>query len=356
MPDIRFNIHTKEKTIASVLGWETSVAKNSLSMRDRMKLNRSEIKASLLGLVVLSIIFLIGCWLAGNPFDNTQRIASDALVSTNWLGTNQWGILWTVVGLAIIFEFLDSAAGMGYGTAFTPMLLIMGYNPLQIIPVIMIQQACAGLISAYMHKEYGNVEWRFRPPSETVKLLLIIAGIGTLGVTFSITSIYGVLKVGDIWIKLYVVLLLLAMGFTALFSGKKDHVYRPKRMFFFGALAGFNKGIGGGGYGPVVTIGGLLSGVPAKTMMAVTAFSEGLVCIISILVWFFWLNHGVVVDFILLPSMLLGSVFSVVAAPYVTRVLPEVAWRTIVPIYCCIIAGVCFWKLFPKLSAVLFGM
>ena len=354
MLKIKPSIHAREKVVSAVLGWETSVAKDSLSINDRVNLNRSEVKAALLGLGVLSIIFLISCWLAGNPFENTQRIASDALTGSNWLGTSQWGIIWTVVVLAIIFEFLDSAAGMGYGTVFTPLLLLMGYEPLQIIPVIMIQQACAGLIGAYMHKEYGNVEWRFRPPSETVKLLLIIAGIGILAVTFSITSIYGVLKLGEVWIKFYVVILLLGMGLTALFSCKKATIYRPKRMYFFGALAGFNKGIGGGGYGPVVTIGGLLSGVPAKTMMAITAFSEGLVCIVSILVWLFWLNHGVVIDFILLPSMILGSILSVIAAPYATRVLPEVTWRTIAPIYCCIIAGVCFWKLFPKLSALFF--
>ncbi len=354
MPENRPNISSPEKTLSAVLGWENSVAKDRLSIKDRMNLNRSEIKASLLGLGALLTVFLLSCWLAGNPFANTQRIASDALAGSSWLGTNQWGIIWTVVGLAIIFEFLDSAAGMGYGTAFTPMLLLMGYEPLQIIPVIMIQQACAGLIGAYMHKEYGNVEWRFSPFSETVKLMMIIAGVGILAVTFSITSIYGVLKLGDAWIKFYVVVLLLVMGLTALFNCKKAPAYRPKKMYFFGALAGFNKGIGGGGYGPVVTIGGLLSGVPAKTMIAITAFSEGFVCIVSILVWFFWLNHGVVIDFILLPSMMLGSLLSVVAAPYTTRVLPERTWRTIVPIYCCIIAGVCFWKLLPKLSALWF--
>jgi len=353
MPGTRLPPAARDKTVDTLLGWETSVAKDSLSIKNRMSLNRSEIKASLIGLAVLSVIFGVGCWLAGNPFDNTQRIASDALVDSNWTGTNQWGLIWTVVGLAIIFELLDSAAGMGYGTAFTPILILLGYEPLQIIPVIMIQQACAGLIGAYMHKEYGNVEWRFYPLSETGKLLLIISGAGVLAVTFSITTIYGVLKLGEVWVKFYVMLLLFAMGITALLNSKKSSIYRPKRMYFFGALAGFNKGIGGGGYGPVVTIGGILSGVPAKSMMAITAFSEGLVCIVSILVWFFWLNHGVVIDFILLPSMILGSILSVVAAPYTTRVLPEVLWRTIVPIYCCIIAGVCFWKLLPKLSALL---
>jgi len=349
----KHNTHTEHKVVKAVLGWETSVAKDSLTIKERMILDKSEIKASLLGLAGLLVIFFVGCWLAGNPFENTQRIASAAMAH-NWVGSNQWDIIWTVVALTIVFEFLDSVAGMGYGTAFTPLLLLMGYEPLQIIPVIMIQQACAGLIGAYMHEEYGNVVWRFCPPSETVKLLMIIAGGGILAVTFSITTIYGMLKVGQIWINLYVAVLLLVMGFVAFFNSKKVNTYRPKRMYFFGALAGFNKGIGGGGYGPVVTIGGLLSGVPAKTMMAITAFSEGLVCVVSIIVWLFWLNHGVVIDFILLPSMMLGSILSVVAAPYATRVFPNSIWRRVVPIYCCIIAGFCFWKIIPTLSALMF--
>lgn len=344
----------KKKAASKVLGWETSLVQDRLTIKQRMFLNRNEIKASLMGLFTLSIIFVVSCWLAGNPLTNTKRISSLALEQHHWLGSDQWGIIWSVVLLAILFEFLDSAAGMGYGTAFTPLLLLMGYEPLQIIPVIMIQQACAGLISAYIHKEYGNVEWRLSPPSETIRLLMIIAGIGMVAVTFSITSIYGILKLGQVWIKLYVVVLLLAMGITALFNAKRSLSYHPNRMYFFGALAGFNKGIGGGGYGPVVTIGGMLSGIPAKSMMAVTAFSEGLVCVMSIFVWLFWLNQGVVIDFILLPSMMLGSILAVVAAPYATRVFPEKVWRTLVPVYCCLIAGVCFWKLLPKLTSVLF--
>lgn len=336
-----------------ILGWEKSIHQDSLTIKQRMLLNSNEIKASILGLAVLLLIFIISCWLASNPFENTQRIGAAALEQYQSLNSEQWRIIWPVAILAILFEFLDSAAGMGYGTAFTPLLLLMGFDPMQIIPVIMIQQACAGLVSAYIHKEYGNVEWHFSPPSETVRLLFAIAVMGILAVVASITSFYGILKLDQIWIKLYVVILLLGMGLFALFNPKKSSTYHPNRMYFFGALAGFNKGIGGGGYGPVVTIGGLLSGIPAKSMMAVTAFSEGLVCIVSICVWFYWLSQGMVIDFLLLPSMLLGSIVAVIAAPYATRVLPEKIWQSLVPAYCCVIGAICFWKLYPNLINLL---
>ena len=124
-------------------------------------------------------------------------------------------------------------------------------------------------------------------------------------------------------------------------------------MVLFGALAGFNKGVGGGGYGPVITIGGLLAGVPVKSMMAVTAISEGTVCVFSIIVWSVLLTNGVIIDYILLPSMLLGSMIAAIAAPYATRVFPEKAWKWIVPAYCCILAGYCFWKVLPDVIAKL---
>jgi len=82
MSDTKSNLTANEKP-AIVFGWETSVAKDRLSIKDRMNLNNSEIRASLLGLGVLLVVFIISCWLAGNPFENTQRIASNALSENN---------------------------------------------------------------------------------------------------------------------------------------------------------------------------------------------------------------------------------------------------------------------------------
>jgi uncharacterized membrane protein YfcA len=331
-----------------IMGWEVASEKDKLTFRERMAISRRDINASIIGLIVLVGVFAVGWWLAGNPFVNTVRIQSPAVTTEGW-GQHSWGIIWSVVLLAIIFEFLDSAAGMGYGTAFTPLLLIMGYDPMQIVPVIMIQQACAGLISSYIHREFGNIEWKFKPMSESVRLWLIIAIAGSVAVIFSISSVYAILKLAKVWIKLYVCMLLLAMGVISIIHARRSGSYHPRRMLFFGALAGFNKGIGGGGYGPVVTIGGILSGIPAKSMMAVTALSEGTVCVVSILVWFLLMNTGVKIDFILLPSMMLGSTLAVLAAPYAVRVFPEKRWRFIVPVYCCILAGISLWKLAPSL-------
>lgn len=341
--------------LRKVLGWEVAeqMERDRPSWLLRIRPGRREVNAAIIGLLSFLALFLVSCWLAGNPFAATQRVGSEIVQAHGWVGTDSWAIFWWVVVIAVVLEFLDAAAGMGYGTAITPLLLLLGFDPVQIVPVVMIQQAVAGLLGAYLHREFGNVEWRLKPMSETIRLWLFISGVGSIAVAFSVTAVYGVFKVARVWISLYVALLLVGMGVMSLVAWQRRAAYRPRRMIFFGALAAFNKGIGGGGYGPVVTVGGLMSGVPAKSMLAVTALSEGTVCVVSVVVWLVMLSQGVVIDFLLLPSMLLGSMIAAVAAPYATRVCPERTWRLVIPVYCLVLSCYSFWKVMPAVLAKL---
>jgi len=339
------------------MGWEVAqdLERSKTTIRARIMPEWRHVKAALGALAAFGIVYLIGVWLAGNPFDATQRIPSEAILEKGWAGTDNWGICWKVVFLAMIFEFMDASAGMGFGTALTPLLLLMGFDPKQIVPVVMVQQGVAGIVGAFLHREFENVEWRLKPVSETVRLWMIIAIAGTVAIVISITAVYGVFSVAKVWIKLYVAILLLGMGAVSLMQARKIRPYRPMRMVSFAALAGFNKGVGGGGYGPVVTIGGLMSGVPVKSMLAVTAISEGTVSAVAIVVWLAMLTSGVTVDYVLLPSMMLATMFSAVAAPYMTRVLPEKIWKFVVPFYCVVVAGLCIWKIVPDVIDKLAG-
>jgi len=335
------------------MGWEVArdLEREKSSILARIIPERRQVQAAAGAVVVFFLVFLLGSWLAGE----TTRLDGRAMVARGWEGSTEWGILWTVVVLAMVFEFMDAAAGMGFGTALTPLLLLLGFEPLQIVPAVMIQQAAAGLVGGFLHREFQNVEWRLRPLSETVRLWLIVAGAGGFAATISISAVYGVLQVARFWIKLYVALLLLGMGVASLVQAHRERDYHPRRMLGFGLLAGFNKGVGGGGFGPVVTVGGLISGVPVKSMLAVTALAEGTVSMLGAVVWTLWTAKGVQVDFVLVPSLMLATMVSAIAAPYLTRVFPERFWRGVVPAYCLVVAGICVWKILPDLRAVIGG-
>ena len=48
------------------------------------------------------------------------------------------GLFLVLFFLAFCCEFVDSSLGMGYGTILTPTLLIMGFEPLMVIPAVLL--------------------------------------------------------------------------------------------------------------------------------------------------------------------------------------------------------------------------
>jgi uncharacterized membrane protein YfcA len=343
-----------------VTGFEISeqLEATKTSIWERAIPGRRQIIGFFIGLIPLVAVFFIGCWLAGNPLGATWRTPDSAYnVSHGLVGTNQWSIIWIVVVVGLFFEFMDASAGMGFGTVMSPVLMSMGFTPLQVVPAIMIQQATCGMVGTFLHREFENVEWKFSPMSETIKLWLLISILGVLAIVISITSVYAIFKVAKVWIKLYVTLLLLGMGVVAVYqaatAGGKKRPYRFKRMAGFAFLAGFNKGIGGGGYGPVITIGGILSGIPIKSQLAVTAICEGTVSTVAAIVWFSMLAGGNKIDFLLLPTMMITAIGGGILAPYATRVFPQKFWTYTVPAYCLIIVAYLFYKLAPSLMKAL---
>ena len=242
-----------------------------------------------------------------------------------------------IVLLAFLFESLDSIAGMGFGTALSPLLLLLGYTPLQIVPTILISEAITGLIDTLFDHEFQNVHYSFRPLNDAAKIGLIMALFGCLAIFASIILAYFTIKFPDTIIKTYVAMLVFLMGISGIIRikiGKKDKVKpHPKLLIGFSALAGFNKGIGGGGYGPVITMGQIFSGVYEKSATAIVSFAESIVSFVGILTFFLISFIGVKVDLVLLPSLFTGGFFAALFSPYLVRVLPNKIWKYFIPSY-----------------------
>jgi uncharacterized membrane protein YfcA len=250
-----------------------------------------------------------------------------------------------VVLLAFLFETLDSAAGMGFGTALSPLLLALGYEPLAVVPVLLLSEAATGLVTAVIHHELSNVRFSFRRPlNEASRLSLIIAGTGVISIITSVTLTYLALDVPKSAIKAFVagLVVLMAAGTIARHFSKRPTAYRPKRMIAFAAWAAFNKGVGGGGYGPVLTLGQLYSGVYEKSAAAITSLAEGATSVAGIATFFALNAAGVELDFRLLPSVLAGSVLAAILAPYLVRVMPNRALGYFIPAYALVLGLIAF--------------
>lgn len=241
----------------------------------------------------------------------------------------------TVIALAFTFELMDSSAGMGFGTALAPVLFILGYSPLEVTPVLLISESITGAVSGAVHHELKNASFSFRPLNDETKLMLIMGGVGAIASVVSIVLTYFALSLPESYIETYVSLLVLAMGLIGLIRARivTTIEYKPRRLVSFAALAGINKGIGGGGYGPVVTLGQILSGVYEKSATAIASLAESIVSIVGVITFFALSTQGVGVDLILLPSIFAGGFLASIGAPYLVRVIPNRVWRYVIPLY-----------------------
>jgi len=90
------------------------------------------------------------------------------------------------------------------------------------------------------------------------------------------------------WIlTLYIGLLVASMGALVLYTINRPMKFSWKKLMGVSLLASFNKGISGGGYGPLVMGGQMLSGVHVKNAVGITAFAEAITCFVGFLVYFF---------------------------------------------------------------------
>ncbi|MFX1494189.1 MAG: TSUP family transporter [Promethearchaeota archaeon] len=242
-----------------------------------------------------------------------------------------------IILLAFLFESMDSMAGMGFGTALSPLLFLLGYTPLQIVPTILISEAITGFIDTFFDHEFKNIHYSFRPLNDATKIGLIMAFFGCLAIFMSILLGYFALKLNDIIIKTYVAILVIFMGISGIIRVKLSKKGRsktyPKLLFGFSVIAGFNKGIGGGGYGPVITMGQIFSGVYEKSATAIVSFAESIVSFVGILTFFLISFAGIEIDLILLPSLFTGGFFAALSAPYLVRVVPNKIWKFVIPLY-----------------------
>jgi len=240
-----------------------------------------------------------------------------------------------VIVLAFLFETMDSSAGMGFGTGLTPLLFLMGYDPLQVVPILLISEGITGITSGLFHHEFENVKFKITKPfNKETKIMLMIAFFGCFSIVLSVIIAYLAIGFDTKIIKAYVGILVMIMGIIAIFKFKtKSSKYRPKLLGFFSVLAGFNKGIGAGGYGPVVMLGQIFSGIYEKTATAIVSLAEGFVSIVGVLSFLFITSYGVTIDYILLPSIFTGGFIAALISPYMVRVIPNNIWKIVIPIY-----------------------
>lgn len=223
---------------------------------------------------------------------------------------------------ALLCEYIDSSLGMGYGTALTPLLMLFGYEPLQIVPAVLLSELLTGLAAAALHQRDGNVDFLRDPTARRTALLL--ASLSAVG---ALAAVALALQVSKFWLGLIITAIVMSMGVVIIVTRHRQFRYRAGGIVAVGAVAAFNKGLSGGGYGPLVTAGQVVAGLPAKPAVAVTSVAESMTCLVGVLAY---VAMGKAVAWQLAVPLTLGALLSVPIATVTVRHLPEHLMRGLV--------------------------
>lgn len=223
-------------------------------------------------------------------------------------------MLLVLAALAFVAGFLDTVLGMGYGTILGPLLLAMGYRLPEVVPILLVLQVLAGLSGARFHHANGNACFRRSSAHSKVALMLVAAGLaGGVGGPWLAR------QVGESVVRAYMAAMIVALG-VWLLMGRTAQGFSWRRVMALGALASVNKGLTGGGYGPLIAGGRIVSGLDPKAAVAITNLAEAVVSLAAVAGYTWWFPGSRRWDLLLAVT---GG--AVLAVPLGTRIVGQVS-------------------------------
>lgn len=240
--------------------------------------------------------------------------------------------LFVVVAVAaFVFQFMSVSMGLGYGTILTPVLLIIGFAPLQVVPAVLLSQFVGGVIGGVAHHRVGNIRLDFRqddrlikrrlrglgylPRSRDAKVVFILTICGVIG---ALVGVFSAVSIPRLALEIYIGAMVLTIGVLILARRRQEGTLSWKKLIGIGLLGSFNKGISGGGYIPLVTGGQIISGREVKSSVGSTTVAVTLTCAVS------FLGYVLIKGNIYWALVAAAVVGSVIAAPIAARLVRKV--------------------------------
>ncbi len=236
-------------------------------------------------------------------------------------------IMFHLLFIAFFCGLINSSMGMCYGTILSPTLLLIGYNPIVVVPSILFSEALSEVLAVSIHHHLGNVDFClksmderpgelgyidvFRRLSKDLKVALCIASLGMIA---TIIAALTAITIPRIILKTYIGILVIMMGVLLLLN--KRLKFSWNKMIILGVLSAFNKGLSGGGFGPIAVSGQIISGREYRRSIATTILSKALICIVGFLTYLLRFSH-LKLDLILPLSV--GAILGSIIGPHINR-------------------------------------
>ena len=232
------------------------------------------------------------------------------------------GLFAAAIVIALLCQYASVSFGIGYGTPLTPLLLILGFSPLQVIPAVLFSQLVGGIVGGLAHHRAGNITLDFRrddklikgrlrrlgylPRSLDAKVIFILATCGVIGV---VIGVFTAVNIPEIALETYIGVMVLGIGLMTLLRRRNKGAFSWRGLIALGLLGAFNKGVSGAGYVPLVTGGQIISGRETRSSIGSTTVAVAVVCVVG------FISYLLVKGDVYWILVLATSIGSIVAAP-----------------------------------------
>jgi len=200
---------------------------------------------------------------------------------------------------------------MGFGTVTMPIFILLGFEPLEVIPSLLFVQIFSGITAAIFHYRHGNID--LSKGSKSRKLAIVLTVFSIIG---GGSAAFVAVIIPQIFIKIYIGLIAVSMGSLVYIFRNRRIEFNWTRINLLGFIAAFNKGMSGAGYGPIITSGQILSGMDSKSSVSISSLTEAISCLVALLVYIFRLE---LLYFILVLPLLGGSLASIPVAVRIVK-------------------------------------
>lgn len=234
-------------------------------------------------------------------------------------------VIFLLAALSFLLEVVDASVGMGYGTLLTPVLLLLGFDSHQVVPAVLISQLAGDFLAAFFHHQFRNVNL-----SIGSRHLNVAVTLGALSLMGAVVAVVISAELPALFLNAYISILLIIAGVIVLVTRNKKYGFSWIRLLSLGSLAAFNKGISGGGYGPLVTSGQILSGIEAKSAIGIISLAEGVSCIVALLMYGL---IGKSIDWLFAVPLSIGVAISTPMAAFVVNKIENKRFRLMIGVF-----------------------
>lgn len=226
--------------------------------------------------------------------------------------------------------------GMGYGTTITPLLLLSGFAPLQIVPVVLFSQFTIGAIGGFLHHRVGNID--LQRGSMHLKVATVLSVCSVLG---AFVAVLVAKAINQEIVTVIIAVVVIVVGIALLATLRVSYGFSYFKIVILGVIASFNKGLSGGGYGPVLTSGQMLTGLEGRNAVGITFVAEGITCFVAVILYLIFHMGS---DFSLAPPLILGGIVALPFTTWIVKRMTSNKLRVVIGTVVILLGGLVLYK------------